>query len=63
VGNSECADDLAELLDRTRVHNPHGGMYEPHGCDFVPRFGWVRAYERVIHEPKERRRIGWVLAR
>jgi len=63
VGNSECADDLAELLDRTRVHNPCGGTYEPHRHDFVLRFGWVHAHERVIHEPKERGHIRWVLAR
>ena len=55
----ECANDLAELLDRARVHDLCGGAYEPHGRDFVPWFGWVRAHEHVIHEPEERGRIGW----
>ena len=34
-------DDLAELFDGTRVHDPRGGTYEPQGRDLVPRLGGI----------------------
>ena len=54
----ECADDLAEPLDRACVHDPCGDAYEPHGRDLVPGFGRVHAHERIIHEPEKCGHIG-----
>jgi hypothetical protein len=51
-------NDLAEVFDGTRVHDPRGGTYEPQERDLVPWLGRVPTDQRVVNEGKQRRRIG-----
>ena len=53
----QSTHDLAQLVDRARVHDPRSGADEPHRSDLVPWLGRVRADKRVIHEPKQRGRV------
>src|SRR5216684_83968 len=53
----QSTQDLAQLVDGARVHDPRSSADEPHRSDFVLWLGWVGADKRVVRERKQRRRI------